>query len=177
MEGEPGRGNLPHHYQETDVTCGPAAIKMALDALLGVKVDEETLAVHLGTNDAIGTRQRVIERFIERVGLEGEVRHTTTRIADLREALRSGQVVLVCYFMSEEETDHYALVVDMTADHIVLHDPWYGPNIHWPLDVFDAHWFADPAVPKRQSRWMLAIHPPTGPRPAAMLEPGPDVAA
>lgn len=148
---------IPHHYQETDHTCGPAALKMVLEHLWGIRVAEESLAARLGTDDFIGTRQRVLVRFIEELGLQGQERHTDTTIADLERLLDDGYVVMVCYYLEEEATDHYAVVQAVTRDHMVLQDPWLGPGTTLAREMFDAHWYSDPKVPARRDRWLLAI--------------------
>lgn len=154
--------DIPHHSQEEDHTCGPAAVKMVLDALWGVRVDEESLAERLGTRADIGTRQRTITAFLQGLGLDAQPRHTDTTLADLRGLLRD-HVVIVCYWLAPEDTDHYAVVTAMDDVHITLADPWTGPESRWPLAWFDEHWYGDASVEGRRDRWLVAVRPPTSP--------------
>lgn len=163
---------IPHHPQETDHTCGPAALKMVLDALWGLRVEEERLAQHLGTEPGVGTRQRVMARFLGGLGVRAVVRHTDTRIDDIRAAMRTRHVVLVCYWLPDEGTDHYAVVARVLPDHIVLQDPWKGPG--WTLDLatFERDWRSDATVATRRHRWFVAIEvPPAAGAPPALPVP------
>lgn len=152
--------DIPHHGQETDHTCGPATMRMVLDALWGIRVEEGSLAERLGTRPCIGTRQRVLARFVDDLGLEAVVRHTDTDLAEVGRLMDAGHVVVVCYWLTAGETDHYAVVSRVDGDRIVLQDPWTGPDTELPLEVFDAAWRCDPGVPLRRDRWLLAVRVP-----------------
>ncbi len=148
---------IAHHAQLTDYTCGPAAMKMALDGLVGLRLPEADLASAMGTRADIGTRQRMMYRFADELGLIAYVKHTNSQIEDIREAMATGHVVIVCYWLAPEDTDHYAVVAGLRGDRIILNDPWAGPATEMPLDEFDAHWLGDDAVEGRRDRWMLAL--------------------
>lgn len=147
---------VPHHQQEEDHTCGPASVKMVLDAIWGLRIEESNLAQHLETAEDIGTRQRVMARFMEGLGLQATVRHTDTTLDELR-ALAHDHVVIVCYWLAPEDTDHYAVVTGWHGDHLLLNDPWIGPETRMTWDEFDAHWYADSSVHGRRDRWLLAV--------------------
>ncbi len=148
---------IAHHTQLTDYTCGPAAMKMALDGLVGLRLPEAELASAMGTREDIGTRQRMMYRFADELGLIAYVKHTDTTLGDIREAMATGHIVIVCYWLAMEDTDHYAVVAGIKSDRIILNDPWAGPETTLALDEFDAHWLGDDAVEGRRDRWMLAI--------------------
>lgn len=150
---------VPHHRQEEDHTCGPASVKMVLDAIWGLRIEEESLAERMDTAQDIGTRQRVMARFMERVGLAATVRHTDTTLAELGDLMRD-HVVIVCYWLSAEETDHYAVVTHLGPESIELNDPWLGPESTMTRDEFDAHWYGDSTVEGRHDRWALAVKVP-----------------
>lgn len=158
---QPAPVDIPHHQQATDYTCGPATMKMVLDALWGLRVEEESLATRLGTDPHIGTRQRVLVRFVDELGLQAVVRHTDTDLDEIRALMASGHVVIVCYWLAEEDTDHYAVVQSIAPDHVTLQDPWAGPDTRIELADFDLHWRCDPNVLARRDRWLLAIKAPS----------------
>lgn len=154
---------IPHHGQETDHTCGPAALRMILDALWGIRVEEESLAKRLGTDAHIGTRQRVLARFVGELGLEAVVHHTDTDVSEIGRLMDEGHVVVVCYWLDAEDTDHYAVVSRIDGHRIVLQDPWTGPETELSLEVFDAAWRCDNTVANRRDRWLLAVRVPPQP--------------
>lgn len=151
--------DIPHHTQETDHTCGPAAVRMALEAIWGLRVEEESLAKQMGTTPDIGTRQKVMARLMETLGLNAVVRHTDTTLDELRQLVDT-HVVIVCYWLAPEDTDHYAVVVAINDRRVRLHDPWVGPETEMTVADFDAHWYGDATVEGRRDRWLLAIPVP-----------------
>ncbi|HET6398066.1 MAG TPA: nuclear transport factor 2 family protein [Candidatus Thermoplasmatota archaeon] len=152
-------GDLPHHRQKTDHTCGPAALRMVLGAF-GQAHSENDLARDLGTEPRVGTRQLAMVRWLQSRGMRTTVRHTTTTLADIHRLLAAGQAVIVCYWMEDERTDHYAVVRHIGPDGITLADPWRGPDTTMPLDEFEVHWRGDPHVGSRRDRWLVGIRPP-----------------
>jgi ketosteroid isomerase-like protein len=150
----------PHHFQRTDYTCGPATFKMLLEAVWGLEVDEASLARRMRTNERIGTRQRTMTRFVQSLGLEAHEQHTDTTLDDVRQLMHDGHIVLVCYWLPDEDTDHYALVLEAGADHVILHDPWYGADQRLARSDFEARWHGDRRVGTRRDRWLLAVRVP-----------------
>jgi predicted double-glycine peptidase len=160
-ERTPAPVPIPHHFQETDYTCGAASVKMVLEALGLDHVDEAALARRLGTDDEIGTRQRRIVEELRRRGWDVAESHTTTSLDAIRHAMLDGRVVLVLYHLEAEKTDNYAVVRRIGPNRILLHDPWTGPDTEWPLAEFDALWHTRDGVPGRRDRWMVAVRAPT----------------
>lgn len=163
MSDRPGAVRVPHFFQQTEHTCGPAAMRMVLKALLGREEPEEVLAARLGTEPVRGTWHHELASFAEREGLRWRIRRGRSSLDDLEELLDAGHVVVVCYWIPEDRTDHYALVQRVTEDHVELIDPWYGPHHRLPRDEFDRNWRSDRCFPLRQDRWMMAIRPPRDP--------------
>jgi len=174
VDRTPRNRRVPHHFQQTEHTCGPAAMRMVLHALLGRDEPEAELAATLGTEPARGTWHHELATFAEREGLRWKVRRGRSTVQDLQDLLDTGHVVVVCYWIPEDRTDHYALVKAVSDTEIRLLDPWYGPDHRMPLAAFVRNWRSDRAFPLRQDRWIMAIRPPdsqpprgtSGPRPA-----------
>lgn len=150
------QGSLRHRRQRTDYTCGPAALSMVLPAF-GLVGSEAALAANLGTEPRVGTRQRAIERYLRTQGLRARVRHTTATTTAIRNALRNGAAVLVCYWLESEDTDHYAVVRSIGQGTITLADPWVGPSVTYGLEEFERLWRGDPLVHSRRDRWMVEV--------------------
>lgn len=149
--------DIPHHFQKTDHTCGPASLRMVFDSLWGATLPEAELADWLATDIDTGTRQRTIEGLVRRFGLSARSSHTETTIDDLRELLRCGHVIMVLYHLEAETTDHYAVVKRITDDEVVLNDPWLGPDVCLTTEDFEAMWVSKDDVPGRKDRWALAV--------------------
>jgi ABC-type bacteriocin/lantibiotic exporter with double-glycine peptidase domain len=154
---------IPHHFQQTEYTCGPSSLAMMLEAVWGIPVPEAHLNQRLATNAEIGTRQRAIREYLLGLGLDVLERHTDTALDEIRLAMKDGRVVLVLYHLElpEEHTDHYAVVVRIGPNSVLLHDPYRGPATRMTLGEFDAAWRTDGSVQGRKNRWMLAVHVPT----------------
>lgn len=133
---------------------------MLLQALWGFPLPESHLADELRTDEAIGTRQRVLRDYLQGLGLDVSERHTDTRLDEIRQAMADGRVVLVLFHLGSEATDHYAVVARIGPNRIVLHDPWEGPQREWGLEEFAAAWRTDGSVAGRKHRWMLAVRVP-----------------
>lgn len=152
---------VSHHFQSTDHTCGPAALRMVFDSLWGVELLEDELAEWLETDQDIGTRQRAIEHLVGRFGLTARSFHTATTVDDLRELLKRGHVIMVLYHLEEENTDHYAVVKGITKHYVVLNDPWLGPDVPMAIHEFEGLWHTRDEVPGRKDRWALAVRDKT----------------
>ncbi len=148
---------IPHHFQETEYTCGAASLRMVLEAVAGVALEENDLAQALRSNEQIGTRQRRLRQFMTDLGLNVQEFDTDTRLDTIRNCMASGRVVLILYHLQVEATDHYAVVLRIGPRRILLQDPWTGPATEMDLDAFDAAWRTKDGVAGRRSRWMLAV--------------------
>lgn len=138
--------------QETDHTCGPAALRSALAALGRPVPDEAWLSGHLGT-DAEGTRPWRMREGCPALGLEAAC-HVGLDLADLRRALDAGRVPVVLCTMPDEDVDHYAVVHQATRREVVLADPWRGARHRIAAGAFTADWRSwDGAL----ARWALLL--------------------
>jgi len=149
--------DVPHHFQETDHTCGPAALKMVLESLWGTVLDEDELAELLATDHPNGTGQRAIEVLLSRSGLAVRSFDTETTLDELRPLLAQGHVIIVLYYLEVQSTDHYAVVTAIDDQHVVLSDPLLGPDIRLPRAEFESSWESRENIPGRRDRWALAV--------------------
>ncbi len=128
------------YAQETDHTCGPAALRTAADLLGQAVPDEDWLVGHLGT-DTDGTRPARMAAGADALGLTGPAAPGHD-LDDLRRALLARRVPLVLYTLPDEGVDHYAIVREVTKRRVVLADPWYGPRRVMPTERFQQDWRA-----------------------------------
>lgn len=141
---------LPFYYQQTDYTCGAACMRMLL-AAKGIKKSETQLARQLKTSKRSGTWAHQFPQVAEKYRLTYIVVRKGT-IKELKELSKGGYCILVCYFIKEEDTGHYALVKSITKTHITLFDPWYGPDQRFTLKKFTKIWKND-----EEKQWFFAI--------------------
>jgi predicted double-glycine peptidase len=121
--------SLPLVSQETDYTCGTAAVKSVLQNL-GKHFPESVLAERLGSNPKYGTAYNRIVSFFENLQIETEAKEGMT-IECLEKSIDNGFPVIVCFQawgipeQYEEGWDegHYSVVAGYDADNFYFMDP------------------------------------------------------
>ncbi len=149
------RLKVPYFKQETIYTCGPSSLRMIL-GFYGIHNSEKELAENLGTNDAIGT-ERV--RMGEVAKMNGLLPHerSDASLGDLRAFLDLGLPTIVRFVEPSQNTDHYGVVIGMSDEEIVIHDPWNGPEMTYELGMFFVRWPCQ--YIRGQTCWMLGVGP------------------
>jgi len=134
-------GKFKYFHQTKDYTCGPASIKMAL-SFFGFSKSEKQLARILNTDSKKGTR---INNFLSGAkSLRFEyVAKSDSQIKDLRIFQRKGYVIVVCYFIPEENLDHYSVLKKIGLKNIYFFDPWFGENHKYSKNYFKKIWKCD----------------------------------
>ena len=145
---------IPYFKQETDWTCGPAVMRMIL-ASFGIQKTEEELAEQLETNTEKGTLYGNLLKLAERYGFR-HMSDINGNLNDLKNLIKEGFKVIVCYYCPEEDTDHYAIVKDIDSDFVYLLDPWYGPDYSFSLKEFINMWKNDPKYSEIKG-WFVAL--------------------
>ena len=144
---------IPYHHQETSRTCGPAAARMALEAL-GILATEHQLAKLLHTGDQ--TLNAHFPRLAEHYKLNYIVKRHAT-YANLADAAGQGYEIIVCYFDEKERVGHYAFVQKIGASTIHLFDPWYGPYTQFSRKEFVHVWHNGF---ENEERWFIGFVKP-----------------
>lgn len=142
----------PHYHQETDYTCGPAALRMVA-ASCGIKKSEKFFARLLKTNARIGTKNRAFATASKKLGFMYNVKENT-RVSHLKKLLKSGYRVIVCYYHPKERVGHYAVVAKITKTRMYLLDPFSGPRHTYTLRVFSKIWRGEYELSRH---WCIAI--------------------
>jgi len=145
---------IPYFRQNTEYTCGPAAMRMALGAL-GIVKSERQLSLLLHTNSMVGTRRKAFPLLAERLLLDYVVERESS-IEDIKEAIASGFIVIVNYFYTVEQVPHFAVVKRIDSNRIYLLDPEAGPGHSYPLAEFISNWHSGPSREKGK-RWFFGI--------------------
>jgi predicted double-glycine peptidase len=149
--------NITFHKQETCYTCGAAAMRMALEAC-GVKRSEKQVVKLLATNKVRGSWHKNFPVVAERFLLDYVVRRNAT-IDDLKQLMKEGYVVVVCYFYPPEKVDHYSVIRSIGKDGVAFWDPWWGPEHKLPLPYFRENWKSDPRYDDEKG-WLIALKKP-----------------
>jgi len=122
---------VPDVRQSTDYTCSASALQGVL-AYYGIEAREDTLARELGATPADGAPPDAIARVAKSHGLDASVRDHMT-VEDLAAELAQRRPIIIdlqawsdkprTEWASDWEDGHYAIVIAMEGDQVVLEDP------------------------------------------------------
>ena len=143
----------PYHKQHKFNTCGPASLRIVLEAL-GIKKSEHELTKVLKTNIFQGTLHK---NFVKAAWLFDlhYASFSNATIKDLKELQEKGYQIIVSY-RPPEDFYHYAVLKAIDDKHIHLYDPWYGPMTKYELKDFVKRWKSNPLFEKKK-RWLIAM--------------------
>ncbi len=132
--------NVPMFNQSTYYTCGPASSMSVLKYFgLGKGNNEMYLANLMKTSTETGTRFWNLAEVLNQRGLSAVV-YTGLSIADLRNALRKNQAVIINF---DYDGGHYVVLAGMDNTHVYFMDPWYTFSTYqkWEIPHFEAQWY------------------------------------
>jgi predicted double-glycine peptidase len=143
-----------YYKQEKSYTCGAAAMRMVLEQL-GIKKTEKQLVKLLKTNKVRGTWHKAFSRIAKKYALH-HVEKRNAKISDLKRLQKEKYLIIVCYFISSEKIDHYAVVRKIDSKYIYFWDPFFGPKHKYLLSYFRKIWKSNPKYEK-EKRWLFAV--------------------
>ena len=143
---------IPYYAQETDWTCGPAAMRMVLYSF-GIKKSEKELARLMDTTKSKGTKHNAFSQLAELFKLNYIV-HRSSTLRDLQEVFRQNYLIILCYFDSTQNVGHYAVVKRVDSKTIFLLDPAYGRDHKYPLRHFKHIWFD---TDDKEKGWFIGL--------------------
>jgi len=131
-------------------------------AALGIRSSQPTLAKAAKTNKKIGTSPSNLVKVLRQHKLPVRAGSNRT-LKEIRQALRAGEIVIICYTEPILEWGHYALVRSITEKHIHLldSDARTGKTTLL-LGEFKRRWH-DPLFTKTV-RWAAFVSAPKSPR-------------
>lgn len=144
------------YEQETEWSCGPAALKIVLDSI-GHPVSEDQLIQLTGASPIAGTRH---EGMISAASALGHKVFATEECSDedLSRFLASKIPVIVDYQGSRG--GHYVVITGLEDGRVHIQDPRkHGPRHHTlDLNMFKARWHATTYGDRDFSnKWMMAV--------------------
>lgn len=142
--------NVPYVRQRLEFTCGPASVRMVL-AYYGIKVGPLRAWWYTHVSHA-GTTRRNLVRAIRIAGLHVHAHHNAT-VAEVRSFVQRGVPVVVNYREPHNNEGHFAVVVGVSDEHVLLRDPYHGPRFALSLDSFRRRWVGQR---ERHPRWLMA---------------------
>lgn len=147
---------VPYFKQDTIYTCGPTALQMVL-AYYGMRQSEMTLSEQLRTTSDKGTsiqhmldvaRQNDFYVYMNNEATLGEISYLLT-------TFRAPSIIR--YLEKEYNEDHYAVVVGLSDNEVLLNDPWHGPETRLSRTEFEKRWTCDELG--TCSKWLMAVTP------------------
>ena len=146
--------DFPFHRQQTCWTCGPAAMRMALEKS-GIKKSEKQLVRILKTNKIRGTWPRDFPRVAEKYKLDYVVERNA-EIQDLEYFQKQNYTLIVCYYFPKEKVDHYSVFKEMDSEKIYFYDPLLGNGHRYSLRYFNKIWRLDPKY-DNEKHWLFGV--------------------
>ncbi len=148
------RLNVPFIKQETDYTCGPTALQMAL-AYFGRTFPVTTLSAMASTTEKSGTARKGMVRALNILGFQTHAHHDGS-LDEVKFFLEQGAPVIVNYRDLKYNEGHYGVIVGIEEGKVILHDPFEEtPFIEIDAIQFDARWYGFHS--KKYTRWLLAV--------------------
>ncbi|QQG38724.1 MAG: C39 family peptidase [Candidatus Woesearchaeota archaeon] len=143
---------IPYYKQEKDYTCGPAVMRMLL-AAKGIKKSEKELERMLKISTRIGTWFKYFPIVAEKYRLDYVVARNSN-LKELKKLLKEGYIIMVGYFMEEENVGHYAVVTKVDSKYVYMLDPYLGPNRKLRIMNFLKNWYDEA---EKEKRWLFGI--------------------
>lgn len=143
---------VPYYKQDTKYSCGAAALQMVF-AFFGKHQSEEALTERLGTNKENGTEHSQIIKVITEEGLFAYANNDSS-LEEIQEFLDLKTPVIVNFIEPGEDSGHYAVVVKIVEDDIILNDPWHGAEFRMKKEEFLNRWHSENGNHKR---WLVAV--------------------
>lgn len=86
-----------------------------------------------------GTTHGAMRAYVRNRGFIAYTKSNRT-LADIEKALLSNNPVIVHYTEPSEDDDHYAVVIGLMKDTVLLNDPWNGKNYKLSRSEFLKRW-------------------------------------
>ncbi len=144
--------NMPYFKQDTRYSCGAAALQMTF-YFYGKLISEEELTKRLQIDKDRGTEHSQMIKVITDEGLYAYANNESS----LEEAdgfIKSDIPIIVNFIEPGENSGHYAVVIGIDENNIILNDPWHGEKFKMNKDEFVERWQSENGGHKR---WLLAV--------------------
>jgi predicted double-glycine peptidase len=165
--------NLPDVVQETDYSCGAAALETICRYFRvgpGGEAQEAWYRHMLHTDPGSGTHPQALANLAKHLGLWVEEYHPCSGV-QLRQLLDVQVPVILCLQAwgnsqeyPQDHSGHYVVACGYDDDHVYFEDPWLERHRGFlPWGLLDARWHDEDKDGVRYTRWALAIDKMTQP--------------
>jgi len=129
---------VPFYKQEFWYSCFAACVRMILE-YYGIKKSERKLRPLLRVTPHATGRWFFVELGLESMGLHFH-RGFEFSLDELRELIKNNTPVIVSLKFSEKHLNHTVVVVDITHEFVIVHDPERGENLKVETKQFLEAW-------------------------------------
>lgn len=145
---------VPFYKQDTDYTCGPVALQMVL-SFLGYFKSEKYLSKKVNVSHDTGTKH---EAMIETARKEGFYCYVNkdSSLDEIKNFLSDGLPVIAHFVEPQAGEEHYAVVIGLEAEKVILNDPWNGKNFKMAKKEFLSRWHGEQGN-HQYDKWILVI--------------------
>ena len=124
-------------------------------AHFGIVVSEDELAKEVESDADIGTEHHAMIEAVKQRGLHAYVNDNAS-LEELRYFMDTFEVpIIIRYLEPDKDEDHYAVVIGVSDEEVVLNDPWHGARVHFRHDAFTKRWTCD--VLGTCNQWLMAV--------------------
>jgi len=141
---------VPFFRQESEYSCGPAALRMMLAYYNILKTEEEL--VEKSRTSFEGTCNEVLAETASHFRMC--IVQTDLSMKTLFRCVESSTPMMVNYINPTSEVGHFAVVVGYSDTHLVLNDPSNGENYEIEHSHFEERWRSGDG---KHDRWGLVF--------------------
>jgi len=141
---------LPFFKQDTEYSCGPAAMQMVF-RFYGKVFSEQKLIEKLKTDEDIGTNHKAMVDFACSEGFYVYVNNEST-LEEVASFVERNIPVIIHFIEPCDDDEHYSVIVGINKDHVTLHDPWNGKEFEIGKKEFEQRWHS-----KDCKKWILVM--------------------
>lgn len=145
---------VPYFKQDTTHSCGAATLQMVFK-FYGKTHSESDLAEKLGTKKDFGTSHQAM---IDLARSENFMVYETNKatVGEIKDLVLKGIPVIVNFIEPSNDDGHYAVVVGIDDQRVVLNDPWNGKGFKMHISDFKKRWINGFGTSKQ---WLMTLRP------------------
>lgn len=125
--------------QETEYSCGPASIRMAISRYISSIPCESSIIELSKCNHIIGTTRSQMIKTVRKLGFTVFSKANGT-LEHLSELLKSSRTIIIL-FSDDINSFHYSIIYAITEESITIADPWIGNLRSISINDFKNNWY------------------------------------
>jgi len=146
------RIKVPFHKQKTIYNCGPAALQIIFN-YFGISITQTELEKKLETDPTNGTSHQKIIEVAREYGLFCYVNNDSS-LKEVYYFLQQRLPAIVNFIEPSNDESHYAVIIGINKQSVLLNDPWNGKNFKIKKKEFDKRWHNEEGTNKR---WIIVF--------------------